>query len=969
MWNRPVITGNLSSHRTSWLWCILSILAFLTPGIGLSQGTWKYCDRPMFFTGQPAGGTTNCPGDNVVVTVQYGVSWDVYTDINGSRIGAYHLGTPVWQFNGTNLPASWSTNYILPDTINPTPDVFGTSNNSNYLAIAQLAISNVTLTAGGTYRLLITNQPCAGAGWVAVPVSVGPTVLQIPNTLTGAFGQAVSIAAVVGGVAPIQCQWRLRGQPLADGPGISGSATPTLTISSMGYAYEGYYDLVVSNACGVNTSTPVLLTISPVPQWTLATTNGPGSRSSPMVYDEKRKVMVLFGGASSPGDARGLGDTWEYNGTNWTQRATTGPPIRRDHMLAYDRLRGRTVLFGGGSALPGGYCATAYNDTWEWDGTTWVQTATNNSPGVLIQVANCFYTVYPSAPARRTSAAFAYESSAQKCVLVGGSGGFTDTWEYDGASQTWTMAATNGVNFSLVTLVYDSVRQKRVVFALARTGLLQPYEWDSGSGAWTTNNVPNLGAPYYYASSGYAAGMADYDLLHQETVYHPAIQYGIGPGTETWSYDGIRWRERLNDGPPPRSNAGFAYDINRQAHVLFGGFNNSGPQDPYTWELGYAAQSNSLSVLPPIVNTISNVSFVISNIVATTSNLVGTVSLILPAGLGVGAGLPSRIGSNFVSFANVPLDANTNPVQPSFTVSGPLAVFDEELPVWFFAPSLTWQVASGQITFSPQSAAFVRQSEDDDLSLLQSSLANPDSANRISNDGYFRSVVNNSGVVVVTADTNGVGQLTASLNLAPPELRPHLPYSGSTAGAQMLTGGGQLNLNAGQVSASSYLQVSQTVPVSYDPNCAEVDCSAAQAPPQLLAFAPDAQQFAFTADLGLLGAGAVSSNWLSWGYVSGANYAQSAGAIGRATYEMAGTSLAGASSPVAISEPAAVLLLTGWGSSSDPGYVERPGQSNYSVGAANYPGLNFAGLSSGSSYIANTPVGPYSLGPAQPLWV
>jgi len=53
-----------------------------------------------------------------------------------------------------------------------------------------------------------------------------------------------------------------------------------------------------------------------------------------------------------------LGDTWEWNGSSWTQVATTGPSARWEHAMAYDSLRGRIVLFAGFNTL---------DDTWEWD--------------------------------------------------------------------------------------------------------------------------------------------------------------------------------------------------------------------------------------------------------------------------------------------------------------------------------------------------------------------------------------------------------------------------------------------------------------------------------------------------------------------------------------------------------------------------------------------------------------------------
>src|SRR5262249_16823512 len=64
---------------------------------------------------------------------------------------------------------------------------------------------------------------------------------------------------------------------------------------------------------------------------------GPPARGyQTMVYDSARRVIVLFGGRSaSTFDA--LDDTWEYNGTTWIQRfPPTHPAARMGHQMAYE---------------------------------------------------------------------------------------------------------------------------------------------------------------------------------------------------------------------------------------------------------------------------------------------------------------------------------------------------------------------------------------------------------------------------------------------------------------------------------------------------------------------------------------------------------------------------------------------------------------------------------------------------------
>ena len=83
-----------------------------------------------------------------------------------------------------------------------------------------------------------------------------------------------------------------------------------------------------------------------------------------MAFDANRNRIVLFGGFDG---LTQLQDTWEWDGTAWLQRTPADlPPARQDAAFAHDSARGRTVLFSG----LGGSC-NGLDDLWEWDGTDW----------------------------------------------------------------------------------------------------------------------------------------------------------------------------------------------------------------------------------------------------------------------------------------------------------------------------------------------------------------------------------------------------------------------------------------------------------------------------------------------------------------------------------------------------------------------------------------------------------------------
>ena len=74
---------------------------------------------------------------------------------------------------------------------------------------------------------------------------------------------------------------------------------------------------------------------------------------------------MRFGGYYSS-SAGIINHTDEWNGSAWTPRVVPGPLPRGSHAIAFDSARGRVVLFGGS----GGYRLA---DTWEYDGTAWVE--------------------------------------------------------------------------------------------------------------------------------------------------------------------------------------------------------------------------------------------------------------------------------------------------------------------------------------------------------------------------------------------------------------------------------------------------------------------------------------------------------------------------------------------------------------------------------------------------------------------
>jgi hypothetical protein len=113
-----------------------------------------------------------------------------------------------------------------------------------------------------------------------------------------------------------------------------------------------------------------------------------------MAYDPAAGRVVLYT----------YGQTWTYDGTNWTRAMPANSPPARDlTAMAYDSGQGQAVLFGG-------YSSSLLDDTWVWNGNDWSQQIAANPP-----------------PARYATA-LAYDPIRQRVVMYGGWLNLSDTW-------------------------------------------------------------------------------------------------------------------------------------------------------------------------------------------------------------------------------------------------------------------------------------------------------------------------------------------------------------------------------------------------------------------------------------------------------------------------------------------------------------------------------------------------------------
>ena len=269
----------------------------------------------------------------------------------------------------------------------------------------------------------------------------------------------------------------------------------------------------------------------------------PARREFAMASDFSRGVVVMFGGAGP------LGDTWEWDGNNWSNAAPAiSPPARLGHVMAYDATRGVTVLFGGtgNPNLP-----PVLTDTWEWNGTTWTQVVTANAPAEPTYSCMCYDLVRGvcvltggtslfGAPDQKTweydgvnwidrtqsvglapstvpglgvqNAKLVFDTARGVSVLYGGrtpNGTFpTDTFEYDG--NAWTVVATGAPSSrTRYSMAFDMTRGVPVMYGgltgSFATWFTETWEYTAGvSAAYTVFGAGcsgSLGVPSNTASA------------------------------------------------------------------------------------------------------------------------------------------------------------------------------------------------------------------------------------------------------------------------------------------------------------------------------------------------------------------------------------------------------------------------------------------------------------------------------------
>ncbi len=281
-----------------------------------------------------------------------------------------------------------------------------------------------------------------------------------------------------------------------------------------------------------------------------------------------RRSILIYGRQSLNYDAR------EVQGSQVAMVPTDPHPYRSIVSLV-DASDGSVLLFGGETTT------IRFSDTWRYD-----------SRWTLLDAGM---------PAPRIHAAIAFDERRGVTVLQGGDGGNDvlqrSTFEWDGVDCRVIPEVPTQDRGLSAAMVYDTVRGVCVAYGANSTGS-HTWEWDGVQ--WTKCITANAPSP----RKGVAMA---FDRHRGVTVLFGGQLDIIGSVVvaDLWEFDGIDWREVTpNVSPPPRLNAGMAYDRHRRVLVMAGGTRPpSFPALRDTWEFDGTAWTQRQPATTPLLDT------------------------------------------------------------------------------------------------------------------------------------------------------------------------------------------------------------------------------------------------------------------------------------------------------------------------------------------------------------------------------
>ena len=265
----------------------------------------------------------------------------------------------------------------------------------------------------------------------------------------------------------------------------------------------------------------------------------------------------MFGGDDS-NTGTILGDTWTWDGSNWTQQhPSPAPPARVGAAMAWD---GHELVLYGGTSREGSF-GGEFHDTWLWTGAGWTQQSSPQSPR-----AGLTEMVFDG------RGAMAFGGQDPHGDFVG------ETWRWSAGS--WTQLSPTNAPSARVAQEMDFDEARGVVLLLGGS---------SGNtvnaDTWSWNGVDWSPLAASLQSSG--GGMA---FDGRTDVLTDRLSW---PGAQntTYTFEGSSWQPQQSATVPPNAlGPGLAFDPAHRDVLLFGGVggsnNNTSLDQTWVWTEG-----------------------------------------------------------------------------------------------------------------------------------------------------------------------------------------------------------------------------------------------------------------------------------------------------------------------------------------------------------------------------------------------
>lgn len=292
---------------------------------------------------------------------------------------------------------------------------------------------------------------------------------------------------------------------------------------------------------------------SGVKGWVLINSNGPAGGGI-AAYDSDRQVAVMFACVGSYPS-----DTWEFDGTTWRQVAVSGPHGRDSSgKMVYDPLKKRMIMQGGWWPDD--------NDRW-----TWEYRVTGPGPDdrqwVNLVQTDCAY---------RGAPCLAYDGKRHTVLSFGGNhwqSFYNDAWRFDSGTDTWTWLQNWGPGRFAAGMVYDSARDKFVLFGGTgrwwsgdtEQGRGNTCEFDPKTDTWAEvlpQGAPGAPGPRWFPAMVFDP-VAGVTLLKGGGRVSDGYTY-----TDTWEWNGTAWTE-IPARPGEPTGGVMWFDTALQKVVLF----------------------------------------------------------------------------------------------------------------------------------------------------------------------------------------------------------------------------------------------------------------------------------------------------------------------------------------------------------------------------------------------------------------